>query len=72
VYTTGTLRQGRLVIAVVVDMVPVPPQEPYKAQLEPMLAQYVQPLFASPYGYLRAKAAWTAGLFADIRCAPMD
>ena len=33
-----------------------------------MLAQYVQPLFQSPYGYLRAKAAWTAGLFADIRC----
>ena len=32
-----------------------------------MLAQYVQPLFMSPYGYLRAKAAWTAGLFADIR-----
>ena len=47
----------------------MPPQEPYKAQLEPMLAQYVQPLFVSPYGYLRAKAAWTAGLFADIRCA---
>ena len=33
-----------------------------------MLAQYVQPLFASPYGHLRAKAAWTSGLFADIRC----
>ena len=43
-------------------------QEPYKAQLEPMLAQYVQPLFASHYGHLRAKAAWVAGLFADIRC----
>ena len=34
-----------------------------------MLAQYVQPLFLSPYGHLRAKAAWIAGNFADIKCA---
>ncbi len=42
-------------------------QEPYKRQLEPMLVQYVLPTFASPAGHLRAKAAWVAGQFADIR-----
>ena len=35
-------------------------------QLEPMLAQCVLPLFKSPYGFVRAKACWVAGLFADI------
>jgi len=29
--------------------------------------QYVLPTFASPAGHLRAKAAWVAGQFADIR-----
>lgn len=42
-------------------------QAPYKHQLEPMLVQYVQPLFAAPAGHLRAKAAWVSGTFADIR-----
>ena len=32
-----------------------------------MLVQYVQPLFASPVGHLRAKAAWVSGTFADIK-----
>ena len=31
-----------------------------------MLLQHVVPLFASPYGHLRAKACWLAGIFADI------
>ena len=43
------------------------PQEPYKQQLEPMLVRYVLPTFGSPAGHLRAKAAWVAGQFADIR-----
>ena len=42
-------------------------QEPYKQQLEPMLVRYVLPTFGSPAGHLRAKAAWVAGQFADIR-----
>lgn len=33
-------------------------QEPYKKQLEGMLMTHVAPLFASPHGHLRAKAAW--------------
>eukprot|EP00891_Asterochloris_glomerata_P009638 jgi/Astpho2/9638/fgenesh1_pm.00146_%23_24_t len=40
--------------------------EQYAMQLEPMLAQCVLPLFKSPYGFVRAKACWVAGLFADI------
>ncbi|KAK9824621.1 hypothetical protein WJX72_011782 [[Myrmecia] bisecta] len=38
----------------------------YQAQLEPMLAQYVVPMFGSAYGHLRAKACWVAGVYADI------
>ncbi len=32
-----------------------------------MLVQYVLPTFALPAGHLRAKAAWVAGQFADVR-----
>ena len=39
--------------------------ERYKAQLEPMLQQYVIPLFSAPHGHLRAKGCWLAGLYAD-------
>ncbi|KAK9839718.1 hypothetical protein WJX81_008385 [Elliptochloris bilobata] len=42
-------------------------KEPYKQQLEPMLVRYVLPTFGSQAGHLRAKAAWVAGQFADIR-----
>lgn len=37
----------------------------YSPQLEHMLQQHIVPLFASPRGYLRAKACWVAGSFAD-------
>ncbi|GJP29120.1 hypothetical protein CLOM_g11308 [Closterium sp. NIES-68] len=38
----------------------------YKAQLEHMLVTHVFPEFSSPCGFLRAKAAWVAGQYADI------
>lgn len=38
----------------------------YKEQLEPMLAAHVLPAFASPHGHVRAKAAWCAGVYAEI------
>jgi hypothetical protein len=38
----------------------------YQEQLEPMLVQHVLPAFASPHGHVRAKAAWCAGVFAEI------
>ncbi|KAK2079907.1 hypothetical protein QBZ16_002302 [Prototheca wickerhamii] len=44
-------------------------KERYAAALEPMLLQHVVPLFASRHGHLRAKAAWLAGCFADVRFA---
>ncbi|KAG2726207.1 hypothetical protein I3760_01G101700 [Carya illinoinensis] len=40
--------------------------EPYKSQLERMLVQHVFPEFSSPFGHLRAKAAWVAGQYAHI------
>ena len=40
--------------------------EGYKEQLEPMLAEHVLPAFQSPYGHVRAKAAWCAGVYAEI------
>ena len=33
-------------------------QEPYKTQLEPMLLQFVIPVFDSPLGHLRAKVVY--------------
>lgn len=41
-------------------------QAPYKDQLEGLLLNNVMPSFDSPYGYLRAKACWVAGQYADI------
>ena len=41
----------------------------YKEQLEPMLATHVLPAFASPHGHVRAKAAWCAGVYAEIEFA---
>ena len=40
--------------------------EGYKEQLEPMLAQHVLLAFSNPNGHVRAKAAWCAGVFAEI------
>ncbi|XP_020111634.1 importin beta-like SAD2 isoform X2 [Ananas comosus] len=40
--------------------------EPYKSQLECMLLTHVIPDFMSSVAHLRAKAAWVAGLYADI------
>jgi len=42
------------------------PQDPYRSQLEALLSAHVLPLFHSPHGHLRAKAAWLAKEFADI------
>lgn len=44
-------------------------QANYKAQLEPMLMQYVVPAFSAPVGHLRAKACWVTQQYADIRFA---
>lgn len=41
-------------------------QENYRAQLEPMMQQFVVPAFGSKHGHLRAKACWMTGKFADI------
>jgi hypothetical protein len=41
-------------------------QDPYRSQLESLLSAQVLPLFHSPHGHLRAKAAWLAKEFADI------
>lgn len=41
-------------------------QDPYRSQLESLLTSQVLPLFQSPHGHLRAKAAWLAKEFADI------
>lgn len=40
--------------------------EGYKENVEPMLAAHVLPAFASPHGHVRAKAAWCAGVYAEI------
>lgn len=42
-------------------------QDPYRSQLESLLSGQVLPLFQSPHGHLRAKAAWLAKEFADIQ-----
>lgn len=42
-------------------------QEPYRSQLEAMLAAHVLPTFHSQHGHLRAKACWLAKEFADIQ-----
>lgn len=34
-----------------------------------MLMTHVAPLFQSPAGHLRAKAAWVAGTYADVKFA---
>jgi hypothetical protein len=41
-------------------------QDPYRSQLESLLSSQVLPLFQSPHGHLRAKAAWLAKEFADV------
>ncbi|KAM7463364.1 hypothetical protein LguiA_031485 [Lonicera macranthoides] len=41
--------------------------EPYKSDLEHMLVAHVFPEFSSPVGHLRAKAAWVAGQYADVK-----
>jgi hypothetical protein len=41
-------------------------QDPYRSQLEALLSAHVLPAFSSPWGHLRAKAAWLAKEFADI------
>jgi hypothetical protein len=41
-------------------------KDPYRSQLESLLSAHVLPLFQSPHGHLRAKAAWLAKEFADI------
>ena len=41
----------------------------YKEQLEPMLVQHVLPSFQSQHGHVRAKAAWCAGVYAEIEFA---
>jgi len=38
----------------------------YKEQIEPMLAAHVLPAFQSQHGHVRAKAAWCAGVYAEI------
>ncbi|CAN8285361.1 unnamed protein product [Cochlearia groenlandica] len=40
--------------------------DPYKSELERMLVQHIFPEFNSPFGHLRAKAAWVAGQYAYI------
>lgn len=42
-------------------------QKPYKTQLGGMLLNFVVPVFTSPYGHLRAKAVWVAGVYSDAR-----
>eukprot|EP00878_Enallax_costatus_P038160 GHUV01043324.1.p1 GENE.GHUV01043324.1~~GHUV01043324.1.p1 ORF type:complete len:672 (+),score=261.35 GHUV01043324.1:958-2973(+) len=42
-------------------------REPYRSQLEAMLAAHVLPTFNSQHGHLRAKACWLAKEFADIQ-----
>lgn len=41
-------------------------KKPYKEQLGGMMATAVMPCFASPYGHLRSKAVWVAGVFCGI------
>ncbi len=50
--------------------VPAPlKQDPYRKELEGMLMTHVAPLFGSPAGHLRAKAAWLSGVYADVKFA---
>jgi hypothetical protein len=42
---------------------------PYNTQLEGMLISHVLPEFDNARGHLRAKAAWVAGVYADITFA---
>jgi hypothetical protein len=44
-----------------------PLQKPYKQELGGMLAALVMPCLASPYGHLRAKAAWVIGQYCDVQ-----
>lgn len=41
-------------------------QEPYKSQVGALLMNLVAPCLSSPYGHLRAKAAWVAGVYSDV------
>ena len=38
----------------------------YKDALQSIAQEHVLPLFVSPYPFLRAKAAWLAGVFAGV------
>ena len=40
---------------------------PYKEQVEPILHAYVAPVVNHPTGFLRAKAVWCLGMFADFK-----
>ena len=42
---------------------------PYKDQVPALVARVILPLFASPHGHLRAKAAWAGSRFADAPLA---
>jgi hypothetical protein len=42
-------------------------QKPYTQELGGMLALLVAPCLASPYGHLRAKAAWVIGQYSDVQ-----
>ena len=52
-----------MAIGVMVDL--LKHKQPYKQQLAPMLTTFILPCFKSPYGHIRAKAAWLCGVFSD-------
>lgn len=45
----------------------------YKDGLQSIAQEHILPLFASPYPFLRAKAAWLAGVFVgEVECSTGD
>lgn len=39
----------------------------YKGQMDQLLAQFVFPEFASPFGHLRARACWVLHYFCNVK-----
>ncbi|GAX74708.1 hypothetical protein CEUSTIGMA_g2156.t1 [Chlamydomonas eustigma] len=56
-----------LAVGMMVDL--LKNKSPYKQQLGPMLINCIIPCFKSPWGHLRAKAAWLAGVYSDAEFA---
>jgi hypothetical protein len=58
--TAYRMEGAALVLGILMPSVLVK-EERFRAALEGLARQYLMPMFASPYPFLRAKGAWLAG-----------